>query len=684
MATRIGTYTQDNRIGRLTTELGKDELLIVGLTASERLSESYTVTIDAFSEQPQPLHKLLGTAIGVAFTSGTDMMVNRDFAGVLWEYNELGRDDRGHNYRLVLRPALDFLTLNRRNRIFQNKSAVDIVKSLLAVPYQAKLDGTYDPLEYCVQYQESDFDFISRMMEYEGIYYHYEHSGDSSKLVLVDSSNAHDDLAPASVKVMSEASRRPDAPIWSVTERRALGPAKVTVADYDFEAPSTEFLKSKAAAKILGEPTKRGGQTAEGSAPAWGAAAEVYDFPGKIIYKTNDPAAKNKQSATASRYSALWLDAHRRRMARSFAEGALFSAAVGRRLTLNYEDGTSTEYLIVGTAHDYSAPSYDSGEGEETFGCTLELMPATEQYRPAMVTPRPRILGPQTALVVGPAGEEIYTDKYGRIKVQFPWDREGKKDEKASCFIRVVQAAAGQAWGSFSLPRIGQEVVVTFLDGDPDRPLVTGAVYNGNNPTPATLPDNKTQFGLHTRITKGGGGHNRWWFEDKKGSEVVWFRAERDYDAHVLHGNETRLYTDGNRTTDFKTGNDTKTLDKGNLTTLIKKGDETRTIELGKRTTTINGDDTLEIKMGNRATTIKMGNDTLKVAMGNIDTKADLGKISMEAMQSIELKVGGSSILIDQVGITIKGTVKVDIKGIMVNSSADAIHIVLGGIVMIN
>ncbi len=681
MSSRAGAYTQDNRIGRLTTDLGKDKLLLLGLTATERLSESYTVSVDAWSETPQPIHTLLGTAIGVAFASDADANVNRDFGGVLWEYSELDRDDRGHRYRLVLRPQTEFLTLNKRNRIFQKKSAVDIVKSLLAGDYQMKLEGAYDPLEYCVQYQESDFDFVSRMMEYEGIYYYYVHAGAASKLVLVDNANAHEDLTPATAKVMTRADRRPDAPVWSVTERRGLGPAKITVADYDFETPDTQLLKSKAAAKVLGEPTKRGNQSQEGSAN-WSDSAEIYDFPAKYSSKT---------TATGERYGAAWLDAHRRRMARSFADGALFAAAVGRRLKLEYEDGSEAEYLIVGTSHDYTAPSYDSGEGEEAFLCSLELMPASEQYRPALVTPRPRILGPQTAVVVGPAGEEIYTDKYGRIKVQFFWDREGKKDENSSCFIRVVQSGAGQGWGSFMLPRIGQEVVVEFLDGDPDRPLVTGAVYNGANTTPAALPENKTQFGLKTRITKGGGGFNHWWVEDKKGKEVVWFRAERDYKAHIVHADEERVYDDGNRTTDFKTGNDTKTLDKGNLTTLIKKGDETRTIETGKRTTTINDDETLEVKMGNRSTTIKMGNESLKVSMGNVDIKVDLGKHATEAMQSIELTCGPSKFKMDPMQISMEAMmIKIEaktimqVKSLMKQDEASAMSILKGGIVMIN
>lgn len=698
MSETASTYTQDNRKAKLTTDLGKDALLLVGFSCTERLSEAYTITIDAFSVEPQPIHTLLGTAIGVSVASGTEHL-DRDFAGVLWEYSELDADwGRGHAYRLVLRPKTEFMTINKRNRIFQQMSVVDIVKKLLPGAPEFNLNGAYAPIEYCVQYQESDWAFFSRLMEYEGIYYHYKHDGTACEIVLIDDGNAHADLSPATVKVGSRDDRIAEAQIWSVTERRGIGPTKVTVSDYDFESPSTELEKAKPAAKVLGTPTDRGGASGEGSGGDWSASAEVYDFPAKYTSKSTD---------MGTRYSAVWLDAHRRRMARSFADGSLFAAATGRRVTLDFS-GASTEYLIVGTNHDYTGPAWDSGDGEETFLSSLELMPAAEQYRPALVTPRPRILGPQTAEVVGPSGEEIYTDKHGRIKVQFHWDREGKKDENSSCFIRVAHAVAGASWGSFVLPRIGQEVLVTFLDGDPDRPLVTGAVYNGANTPPVDLPANMTQHGLRTRITKGGGGFSHYWFEDKKGEEVVWFRAERDYKAHIVNADEERQYDKGSRTTLFMKGNDSltisegtrtetiqshdkKTIKQGNLTDLVELGDETHTVKTGKRTTSINDDETLEVKMGNRSTTIKMGNESLKVSLGNVDIKVDLGKHATEAMQSIELTCGPSKFKMDPMSINMEAMmVKIEaktiiqLKGLMIQSEASAIHIVKGGLVLIN
>jgi type VI secretion system secreted protein VgrG len=689
-----GIFTQDNRVGRLTTPLGPDALLMTALTASERISESYVVTIDAISEAPRALHQVLGRTVGVSFAAPSAPELTRDFAGILWEYHELGHEDRWYRYRLVLRPQMELLTLSRDSRIFQDQTRKDVITAVLGSDFEARLQGTYDLHEYCVQFQESDFAFVSRLMEMEGIHYYFEHAGTTSKLVLADNRTAHKDVQPPRVEVARLRGRDGLPLIDELTERRALGPVKVTLADYDFEAPTNRYLASATAPEALGDPPQ--GREGPSTQPGWKGDAEVYEFPGQVIFETgkDKAGAKGKQAESAQRYADLWLGSERRRIARSFAQGRLFSAAPGHRVKLVREDGQEVEYLIVATEHGYSGPGYLSGGGDvERFQCALELMPASEQYRPGRVTPRPRAIGPQSALVVGPAGEEIYTDAYGRIKVQFPWDRTGKNDEKSSCFVRVMQSVAGKKWGSFVLPRIGQEVVVEFLDGDPDRPLVTGAVYNAENMPPETLPDNKTQSGYRTLSTKGGGGFNRWWFEDKKGSEKVWFHAQKDYDAWILNGSETRLYSSGNRTTTFATGNDEKIIDKGNLTTTIKKGNEVRTIETGTRTTKIKDTDALEIETGDRTANVKMGNDTLEVGMGNlstnvkmgnIDIKAALGKITVEAMQSIELKVGGSSITIDQIGVTIKGTVKVEIKGIMIDSSADAMHVVKGGIVMIN
>lgn len=667
----MSNYTQDHRIGRLTTNLGEDALLLLAVTAEERLSESYSVTIEAMSQEAIDIQDLLGTPVGVTMTGGGEN-VDRDFGGIVWEYSELTGTKNNYRYQLVLRPEVQFLTLNKRNRIFQNRSVVDIVTALLPGAYRSDLNGSYAALDYCVQYQESDFAFISRLMEYEGIYYYYEHYGTTATMVLVDSANAHKDLTPAKVAVDPYAHSRANAPLITLSGRRGLAPAKVTVADYDFEAPTRALLDTHASS---------------GSDGDWSAEAEIYDFPAKYTAAS---------SGKGQHYGSVWLDAHRRRIARSFAEGQLFAAAVGRRVTIDAADtrlaSASAEYLIVGTRHQYQAHGYRSGsDQEETFDCAMELMPADMQYRPAMVTPRPRILGPQTAVVVGPMGEEIHTDKHGRIKVLFHWDREGKKDDTAGCFIRVMQSGAGQGWGSFALPRIGQEVVVSFLDGDPDRPLVTGAVYNATNTPPETLPDNKTQFGLKTRITKGGGGFNRLWFEDKKGSEIVWFRAERDYKVNIVNQDEERVYDKGSRTTTFKEGDTTLTIIKGKRTATIES-DDTTTVKTGNVSCTIEkGDQTHLVKLGKRTTEI-FGNETLEVKTGNVSIKVTAGKHATQAMQAIELTCGASKVKMDPASITIESAmITIDAKavlklkaGAMITTDGGAMHMMKAGLVMIN
>jgi type VI secretion system secreted protein VgrG len=267
-------------------------------------------------------------------------------------------------------------------------------------------------------------------------------------------------------------------------------------------------------------------------------------------------------------------------------------------------------------------------------------------------------------VVVGPSGEEIYSDKYGRIKVQFFWDRDGKDDENSSCWIRVAQEWAGTNWGAVFIPRIGQEVMVEFLEGDPDRPIITGRVYNAQQMPPYTLPDNQTQTAVKTRSSKGGGSsnYNELFFEDKMGSELIRVHAEKDLLTEVEH-DETR--TVGNDRTTTISNNETKTVDKGN--------------------------ETIELNQGNQSTTLDMGNQSIELKMGNQSTKADLGQISMEAMQSITLTVGESSIKIDQMGVTIQGMmisiqgqIQVQVQGLMIQISADAMLQEQGAITMIN
>ena len=327
----------------------------------------------------------------------------------------------------------------------------------------------------------------------------------------------------------------------------------------------------------------------------------------------------------------------------------------------HYRREVNQTYLLTSLKQSMDTSSYDAGaEGRSDYSNQFEAIPFSVTYRPLLKTPRPVIQGLQTAVVVGPSGEEIYVDKYGRVKVQFFWDRVGKKDENSSCWVRVSQYWAGKGWGSIHIPRIGQEVIVEFLEGDPDHPIITGRVYNADQTVPYALPDNMTQSGVKSRSSKNGStdNYNEIRFEDLKGSELILAHAEKDL--------TTEVENDEKRTV----GHDRTTTIKNNETKTVTEGDETITIEMGKQTITIQGNQTLTIKQGNQSTTLNMGNQS---------TKVDLGKIETEAMQSIELKVGQSSIKIDQMGVTIKGMmikiegqIQVQVKGMMTQVNGDA------------
>jgi type VI secretion system secreted protein VgrG len=349
-------------------------------------------------------------------------------------------------------------------------------------------------------------------------------------------------------------------------------------------------------------------------------------------------------------------------------EGTTYCRALqaGFRFELTGHFKLSGEYSITAIQHTaVQSPAYVSDmQVEPAYSNSVTCIPYGSKFRPARVTPEPTVQGPQTAIVVGPEGEEIYTDKFGRVKVQFHWDRIGKKDDNSSCWVRVAQPWAGKNWGAIFIPRIGQEVVVDFLEGDPDQPIIIGSVYNALQMPPYDLPANKTQSGLKTRSTKNSGSanFNELRFEDKRESEDIYFHAEKDFHRVVEHDD------------DLQVGNDQTIVIQNNRTENVKKGDETITIE-----------------KGNRETTIKVGNETLTISTGNQTTKISLGKSETEAMQSIELKVGPSSIKLDPTGVTIKGMkimiegqVQVDVKGVITNINGSAMVNIKGGITMIN
>ena len=511
-----------------------DGVAMTRMTAVERLSEPFTIVVDIewLGDTALNLHPMLAHPIKIVFTApeSDDPSVidglSRIFHGILWEYVELGTttDDLGYNYRLTLRPNLEIRTMERQSMIYYNKSITDLIGVFSAFNVTTMLNDTYAAVEYRVQYDESGFAFLSRHLEKEGIYYFYRHSDSGHECVLVDMLNSHDALDVATVALSPGGGGVTGDPVLtSLVERRTFSATEYNVNDYDYTQPTVALAQDKKN-ETFGSPPPRfvtGGPVQQGGLP-------------RNVY----PAGFNQASMSDAgpRYAQRWLDRDRRLMARSFADGNLFIAAVGRTLTIDFSqtgsEAQNDNYLIVGTTHRYTGASNSrsGGGADEEFHVELELMPATQQYRPARSTPIPRIYGPQTAIVIGPSGEEIYTDQYGRVKVKFFWDTVNPSDDTTSVWCRVGQSGAGSGFGTFMVPRIGQEVIVEFLNGDPDTPIITGAVYNGSNlpdTSFGTAADNTVQ-GIRTNSSKGGGGYNELKIDDKAGSELFSLHAQKD------------------------------------------------------------------------------------------------------------------------------------------------------------
>lgn len=672
---------QENRQARLYNSSGTEsDAVLTRFTAIEQMSEPFTIVADVIlPEGAAALEDSLGKEFHIAVEAGPGR--SRKFHGLLWQIAELESDTAGSHYQLTLKPWVSMYDIGQDCRVIQNKKVDDIVKQVVSmtyrtVPHKLRFDiESYPVLEYCVLYQESDFAFISRILERHGIYYYFTHASDGHEMVATDQKNHHT-ASPGvtnAIEVLpyTEGTGRPGGAIWSFSRKFEVAPMCGFVSDFDFLTPEKDmFIATNANnLKLKDDQTAR-----------------IYRYPGGFTKATGDGRGEqiSKRIAEEAQAETLCIT----------AEGDVFAARVGSTIEIKAGPrAPAIKYLIIATTHIYAGSTYRGGSGEDDeLTVQMQLIPASVQYRPKLKTPRPRIYGPQTAIVVGSAGEEIETDKYGRIKVRFPWSFEGYQDDLwTSCWIRVAQSMAGAKWGGFVLPRIGQEVVVEFLNGDPDTPLVTGAVYNGKNEPPYALPANKTRTTFKSRSSPKSQGFNELRFEDKAGSEEVFFHAEKDLNSVIDKGNETRTLNSGNRTTTISSGDETLEITKGKRTQTIQ-GDETLTIKSGNRKEEISqGNDELAIKMGNRSATIDMGNDSVTIKMGNQTIKLNLGKHTTDAMQGIDLICGGSSIKMTPASIEIKsmsvkieGSIAFETKGLIMKQEASALHIVKGALVLIN
>ena len=605
--------TQANREVSVKSALADDVLLFAGMSGSEQLGRLSEFSVQLLSSDASlDIGAVLGKPMSVVLATNEDGDL-RHFNGIVTRFANTGWRGEFASYEAVLHPWLWLLTRAADCRIFQDMSVPDIVKQVCgayggaAVLSVTALSGDYPALPYCVQYRETDFQFVCRLLEGAGIYFYFTHDADKHTMVLADSHSAHQPIAGYDGLKFARAARRGEWAEESVSAWRRGGEiasSKVVLKDFDFEKTAS---------------CRSGGllSTATIAAGFDQVSYEMFDYPGDYT------AAGDGNARARARIERLHGQCERVEAttdARGLYPGGLFTLADHPR------DDQNRDYLVTSADYEITGNDYVSGAGGFAFSCRIGAIGAEHAYRPLSTTPRPHVYGPQTAIVVGKAGEEIWTDKYGRVKVQFHWDRLGKDDENSSCWVRVAQGWAGKGWGAMAVPRIGMEVVVSFLEGDPDRPLVTGCVYNSDTMPPYELPANQTRATVKSQSSKGGEGFNELRFEDKKGEEEVFMHAERDF-LRVVKNNDA-----------LKVG--FETADKGDQTIDIKN-DQSVSV----------GHDQVE-KIGNDQTVTIKSNQKLDVGA---DQKVKVGStIVIEAGTSIELKVGASSIKIEAGKITIK------------------------------
>ena len=693
-------YTQTNRRIAISTPLGDDVLLLRGFTGSEAISQLFHFDLDLLSENDSlKFQDIVGknVTLRIMDVSGAEVYWN----GFISRFSQGQLDGQFTAYRAQMVPWLWFLTRTADCRIFQNMKAPDIIQKIFAdlsfQDFELRLYGDFVKRDYCAQYRETDFNFVSRLMEQEGIYYFFEHEKNKHILVLANDPAAHQPCPSqetARYQFHGENITYDEDLVneWRHQEEFRTGAWAHT--DYNFETPSTSLAV-----------------TVNGKNPY-----EIYEFPGEhAIRSDGDKLARIRlQEQTVPTIVSQGAGS-----CRHFSSGYLFT------LQDHYRTDMNQQYLLTAVRHVATHDDYGTGSGggsESTYRNSFECIPFSTPYRPPRVTPEPFVQGCQTALVVGPAGEEIYTDKYGRVKVQFHWDREGKKDENSSCWIRVSHPWAGKGYGSVSIPRIGQEVIVDFLEGDPDQPIIVGRVYNAEQMPPNGLPKSGMVSGIKTNSTPGGGGYNEMSMDDTKGKEKITVHAQYDMGTTVEH-DDTQTVVSGDRTITVKTGKHTETI-KGDTAITIQTGNHSLTVQTGTHTETIKGDTSVIVQSGAYSLDVQANTHTHHVqgavtenydatqdttVNGNITIKTKTAKITLDAGAGTEILLNcGSSLMsmtpsaikMSATDIEISGTnsVKVGVgnqnvtcdtqkvatSGAAINSSATGMHEIAGALVKIN
>jgi type VI secretion system secreted protein VgrG len=681
---------QEARPVEITTPLGDDVLLFHRMTADEALGRPFRFDLNLLSKEPDiKFADILGQKITIRLNLPEDK--ERYFNGFVSRFSQEGMVDEFHAYHMTVHPWLWFLSRTSDCRIFQEKSVPDIIKEVFRdhgfTDFEDALSGSYRTWNYCVQYRETDFNFVSRLMEQEGIYYYFKHQKEKHVLVLSDSISSHapfPDYEKLPFFPPDEHLRRERDHIYHWHLKQEIQPGVCALNEYDFTRPKANMQVKSSIQRSYAH-----------------ASLEIFDYPGEY------PDTSDGETYARARIEELQVEheqATGQGNARGLAAGNLFE------LTDYPREDQNREYLIIAATHQIVSDAYTSGHAKETerdYTCSFNALPSKQPYRQARTTPKPMVQGPQTAVVVGPSGDEIYTEKYGRVKIQFHWDRYGKQDENSSCWVRVSHPTAGKGWGAVQIPRIGQEVIVDFLEGDPDHPIITGRVYNANQMPPYELPGSGMVSGMKSNSTPGGGGYNEISMDDTKGKEVITVHGQ--YDMNTTVNNDQTNTVGNNQTIDIGVnrtetvgGNDTVSI-TGNRTETVS-GSETVTVSGGRshsisgvQTTTISVAETHSVGAGRMhnvgagemvdvggvqavniggAQTVTIGGvqavtvgalqkftvgGSHKLSAASIaETSKGPVKIKAGATATVEaptivLKAGGSKITMDSGGITIKG-----------------------------
>ncbi len=529
---------------------------MIGLDGSEGLSQLFQFQLElvAPNETEIKFDEILGKKVTVHIKAPGGQ--TRHISGICSLMAQGSRDALDTQYRAEIVPEFWFLTRKAQSRIFQSKSVPDILKSVLeGLSVTWKLKGHYEPRDYCVQYRETDFNFASRLMEEEGIFYFFQHDQNSHTMIVGDNANAHPDVpfdATATYAHLDAGGVEQDRIVeWQKVQE--IRSTKFTLHDHTFEIPH----KNLEATKQLTDEVQLG--TVQHKLKIGNPdRLEIYDWPGQYAQRFDGvgPGREDRPSDLQKIYKdnqrTTQIRMEQEAAAAVMASGSshLRQLTAGHRFKLTEHFNANGSYILTTVAHSAQmASNYRSGAMDwPSYTNSFTCLPSGLPYRPRRVTPKPVIQGTQTAVVVGPKGEEVYTDKYGRVKVQFHWDRQGKKDEKSSCWVRVGQSAAGKRWGGSFWPRIGQEVVVDHLEGDPDQPIIIGTVYNADQMPPylgkgpdSEHPEENLISGIKSNTSKGGKGYNELRFYDAKGKEQVFVHAERNMDVYVENDSMERI-----------------------------------------------------------------------------------------------------------------------------------------------